>query len=321
MVEEELVHGEGWISDDSSFYGKYDMHPRHQSRQSRRLGCLRFTNPNTRLSSQPFIWNVLLTFSGSEDEQNHQYSLCQSFKPQRVWSAPKSDLNVLLAPSRSQRRSENMSCYSIDAIGDANFLKNRASNSSEEGDSKPMTFLLDRRAMEEARLARMGKRKREPSPEPVLFNLGQGSPDAWQLGESADDFVKRLPPLSTSVLTCTWIWVHNPHFDVRDKNKSTSHRAEEFRSHGADLLSQSLQARQQLQTKGLHGPRGPVTKSLNEESKALQQRINDLAVECEILSGKVSQSNLQSHGTIHNIIYKELTMEQVDAVPEARRSD
>lgn len=23
MVEEELAHGEGWISDDSSFYGEY----------------------------------------------------------------------------------------------------------------------------------------------------------------------------------------------------------------------------------------------------------------------------------------------------------
>jgi hypothetical protein len=30
MVEEEMVSGEGWISDDSSFYGVYDMLPRHR---------------------------------------------------------------------------------------------------------------------------------------------------------------------------------------------------------------------------------------------------------------------------------------------------
>jgi hypothetical protein len=141
--------------------------------------------------------------------------------------------------------------------------------------------------MEEARLARLGKRKREPSPEPVLFNPGQGSPDAWQLDESAEDFVRRLPPLTTSIYTCAWIWAHNPHFDVHDKSKFTSHRADEFRSCGADLLGQSLQTRQQMQSKGLHGPKAALTRSLNQESKDLQQRITDLAVECGILSGKV----------------------------------
>jgi hypothetical protein len=153
--------------------------------------------------------------------------------------------------------------------------------------NKPLNFLDERRAMEEARLARLGKRKREPSPEPVLFNPGQGSPDAWQLNESAEDFVRRLPPLTTSIYTCAWIWAHNPHFDVHDKSKFTSHRADEFRSCGADLLGQSLQTRQQMQSKGLHGPKAALTRSLNQESKDLQQRITDLAVECGILSGKV----------------------------------
>jgi hypothetical protein len=154
--------------------------------------------------------------------------------------------------------------------------------------SKSPDFLLDRRDMEEARLARQGKRKREPSPEPVLFNPGQGSPDAWQLGESPDDFVRRLPPLTTSVSACSWIWVHNPHFDRRDKNKYMSHRADEFRCRGSELLGQSIQTRQRIQSEGLHGPKATVARSLGQESKALQQRITDLAVECEILSGKVS---------------------------------
>jgi hypothetical protein len=142
--------------------------------------------------------------------------------------------------------------------------------------------------MEEARLVRLGKRKHEPSPEPIVFNPGQDSPDAWQLGESAEDFVKRLPPLTTSVFTCTWIWVHNPHLDPRDKDAYTMHRADEFRSSGSDLLSQSIQARQQIVIQGLHRPKAAITRSLNQERKALQQRITDLAVKCDILSGKVS---------------------------------
>jgi hypothetical protein len=67
-----------------------------------------------------------------------------------------------------------------------------------------------------------------------------------------------------------------------------SHRANEFRSRGSELLGQSIQTRQRIQNEGLHGPKATVTWSLGQESKALQQRITDLAVECEILSGKVS---------------------------------
>jgi hypothetical protein len=138
--------------------------------------------------------------------------------------------------------------------------------------------------MEEARLARLGKRVREPSPEPVLCNPGQGSPDSWQLGESVDDFVRRVPPLTTA--DCAWIWAHNPRRDPHEG--FTSHNVNEFRSRGKDLLDQSLQSRQQIQTKGAHGPQAAMTKALNGESKALQQRITDLAVKCGILSGKVS---------------------------------
>lgn len=138
--------------------------------------------------------------------------------------------------------------------------------------------------MEEARLARLGKRVREPSPEPVLCNPGQGSSDSWQLGESVDDFVRRVPPLTTT--DCAWIWAHNPRRDPH--TGSMSHDVYEFRNRGKDLLDQSLQARQKIETKGAHGPKAAMNKALNAESKALQQRIADLAVNCGILSGKVS---------------------------------
>jgi hypothetical protein len=203
----------------------------------------------------------------------------------------KPNRNAILAESRAQLRSASTAAESTK--NPSTSPENTAALST-LSNSKSPNFLLDRKAMEEARLARQGKRKREPSPDPVLFNPGQGSPDAWQLGESAEDFVRRLPPLTTSMLTCSWIWVHNPHFDRRDKNKCTSNSAEEFRSRGSDLLGQSFQTRQRIQTQGMHGPKATVTRSLGHESKALQQRITDLAVECEILSGKVSiMSKLQ----------------------------
>lgn len=158
--------------------------------------------------------------------------------------------------------------------------------SKNQAGTGPSDFFFDRKVLEKERLARLGKRQREPSPEPALFNPGQGSHDAWQLGESVDDFVQRLPPLTTQTHTCPWIWVHSPRPSHRDK--SISHDAIELSNRGRDLLNRSIQTRQQLQSEGLHSPKAALTKSLNQESNVLQQRITDLAVECGVLSGKVS---------------------------------
>jgi hypothetical protein len=230
-------------------------------------------------------------------------------------SAHKSDLNTIIHPFRVQLRSEV-----AEAVpgNNASISQEIVAMPSTFANDTPSNFLLDHGTMEEARLARLGKRKREPSPEPVLFNPGQGSPDAWQLSESAEDFVRRLPPLTTSVFTCAWIWVHNPHFDARDKNKYASHSVDEFRSRGSDLLGQSIQARQHIQTKGLHGPKAVLIRSLNEESKALQQRITDLAVKCEILSGKVSVD--KSFRIVYTTLCRALTKTSGCCFPNWKKS-
>jgi hypothetical protein len=230
---------------------------------------------------------TLLINTGDEDEQDcRYYSLYKTSKPKHFWSVQKSDLNTILAPTRAQLHSEVMSTMRHEPTQGAMLPGAVVPDSPSQANSHDQGFPLDRRAMEVARLARLGDRKREPSPEPVLFNPGQGSLDAWQLGESVDDFVKRLPPLTTSVFTCAWIWAHDPYFDSRVK--ITCHRTNEFTSRGKELLGQSLRTREQIQTNYLHGPKAEIIRSLNQESKALQQRITDLAVECGILSGKVS---------------------------------
>jgi hypothetical protein len=156
---------------------------------------------------------------------------------------------------------------------------------------------LDRKAMEQERLARLGKRVRDSSPEPrpakalkpssptfELFNPLEGQSDAWQLGESVDDFIKRLPPFTTSLYTCPWIWAHNPHHNPRDK--SPSPRVEDFTSRGMRLLEQSLKMRN-LQQENFRGSKAVMNKCLSEESKALKERIANLAKETHVLSGKV----------------------------------
>ncbi|EMD63486.1 hypothetical protein COCSADRAFT_181745 [Bipolaris sorokiniana ND90Pr] len=66
------------------------------------------------------------------------------------------------------------------------------------------------------------KRKQESSSEQPskleLFNQLQRQLNAWQLGKSVDDFIRRLPPLTTSVFTCPWIWAENPYHNPHDKS-------------------------------------------------------------------------------------------------------
>lgn len=152
---------------------------------------------------------------------------------------------------------------------------------------------VDRKAMEQERLARQGKRKREvsptSSPKHQLFNPLEGQFYAWQLGEPVDDFIRRLPPFTTPISTCPWIWAANPHRNPRDK--SPEPRVEDFTSRGIALLEESLQTRRNIQKEGARGPRGMVTRQLSQESKALQERITSLAKDTHVLSGKVCSNH------------------------------
>lgn len=148
---------------------------------------------------------------------------------------------------------------------------------------------LDRKAMEQERLARVGKQGRDlpkqTSPDPELFNLRQGCADAWQLGESVNDFIKRLPPAATSLYTCPWIWVENPH--RKSSKDPVCPQIDQFTREGLELLDNSYQKRLEIQSKSSQDHKGVLSKSLNQESKALQQNIAHLATKHYVLSGKV----------------------------------
>lgn len=45
MVEEDMVSGEGWISDDSSFYGKPGLHDKCLNRYPPKADCLDACSP------------------------------------------------------------------------------------------------------------------------------------------------------------------------------------------------------------------------------------------------------------------------------------
>lgn len=122
------------------------------------------------------------------------------------------------------------------------------------------------------------------APKPKLSNPGEGQPGSWQLGETAKDFVQRLPPLTTSGFD--WIWASNPYPDTHSKPLTDSETIE-FTLQGQRLLAQSLQTRLDIKSKNPTKAQGTVTRLLNEESRVLAGRIADLAAEANVLSGKV----------------------------------
>jgi hypothetical protein len=123
-------------------------------------------------------------------------------------------------------------------------------------------------------------------PQHALSNPGEGQPSSWQLNETTEDFLKRLPPSTTSKLLYEWIWVHNPHQQGLRSPKAPD--VTSFTTRGRTMLANSLQARKSIEIKHQKNAQSTVTRLLNEEAKQLQQNITDLAVETNVLSGKVS---------------------------------
>lgn len=145
--------------------------------------------------------------------------------------------------------------------------------------------------MDEERPTKLAEYKRkqalssERSVHCELFNPMEGQPYSWQLGETSEAFVKRVPPLATPALTCEWIWAANPYCDPH--GKPASPRIAAFKDHGAKLLAGSLLKRDEIQDKGQFGPRSALLRAWNKETRALQESLTKLAVNTGVLSGKV----------------------------------
>ncbi|KAF2273902.1 DUF1917-domain-containing protein [Westerdykella ornata] len=127
----------------------------------------------------------------------------------------------------------------------------------------------------------MQARKKPPV---VLYNVFQGTPSAWQLNEPVQDFLKRLPPVTSSPAQFVWIWVANPYPEGRHALKPT--KSLDFVPRGTQLLEQARRDREKISQGNARKAESTLRKLLNQQAEALKQRIVDLAVDTEVLSGK-----------------------------------
>ncbi|KAF2101955.1 DUF1917-domain-containing protein [Rhizodiscina lignyota] len=112
----------------------------------------------------------------------------------------------------------------------------------------------------------------------------EGWPHARQLSESVPEFLKRVHPLDISWAPYFWIWIANPYSPAEgSEDHSDISKLEE---EGERLLDSYRSHRASLQADNPEKPAGSITRMLKPERDALKQNIEDLAIECKVLSGK-----------------------------------
>ncbi|KAK5653567.1 hypothetical protein OQA88_8829 [Cercophora sp. LCS_1] len=115
-----------------------------------------------------------------------------------------------------------------------------------------------------------------------LHNILEGSPGAWQLGESVDDFLARLPPATTDRLESglDWIWAANP-FIPKKEDVEEHVRFIQGGTERLELLSEFMK-KTSASTKTPFATKRAIAKERETAIKDLK----GLAASCNMLSGK-----------------------------------
>ena len=115
------------------------------------------------------------------------------------------------------------------------------------------------------------------------YNPGEGLLSSKQLNESIEDFLKRLPPSTTSTNDIgPWIWTYNPSSPYRPLQEDQA----TLKTEGNRLLSNLIARRQDLEAKNPSSPAGTITRKLKPHITALQNDLFDLARRTNVISGK-----------------------------------
>ncbi|KAL9602974.1 MAG: hypothetical protein Q9219_001499 [cf. Caloplaca sp. 3 TL-2023] len=121
------------------------------------------------------------------------------------------------------------------------------------------------------------------SPNRPLYNPYEGRTCGRQLNESVEEFLKRLPPLTTHVsLDCPWIFIANPHASSRPTDSDQGgfmHAAEE-------LLQEFSRQKDEIESFMAGKAKASITKKLTPLRKTLEEKLLAKAKEKRFTNGK-----------------------------------
>ena len=125
-----------------------------------------------------------------------------------------------------------------------------------------------------------------PAVQPKLYNPYEGSVCGRQLGETIDEFLERLPPLTTPQCEqVPWIFIGNPYRDVPSimEGEHTAGQWAEFVARGGKLLQDLRTYQAELKQREELGR----VRLYNEQREKVVQQLRDVAVKLKCTSGKV----------------------------------
>lgn len=113
---------------------------------------------------------------------------------------------------------------------------------------------------------------------------------ARQLSETIPDFVKRMPPLTSSG-DGSWIWIANP--VVKGKGNGNNNGKDRFdlanfQDLGVQLLENFDAKRTQIESENVGKVQSTITRKLGPHRDKLKEDILDIAIKHGVTSGKVS---------------------------------
>lgn len=123
--------------------------------------------------------------------------------------------------------------------------------------------------------------KVKAAPRPILHNPMEGRKDAWQLGESIDDFLNRLPP-STASHVGPWIWVTNPYVEHHplEQDYAGLTRA------GGTLLDNYLTLRAKTEKENQGRASSTIGRRLGPHRRGLERDLRETALKHKVMLGK-----------------------------------
>ncbi|KAF7943129.1 hypothetical protein EAE96_011071 [Botrytis aclada] len=133
-----------------------------------------------------------------------------------------------------------------------------------------------------------------PQSKATLYNPYAGQVCAWQLDESIEDFLRRLPPRTTEITQSTpWIFVTNP-FRKAPKGIAVNDEAPPGENsnwarcviEGNRLLDELITIRNTIEKENSKKSTVAIDRMVNKEKEIIVQKILDTAIDCGCTSGK-----------------------------------
>lgn len=162
------------------------------------------------------------------------------------------------------------------------------------------SFSVDRWAQKQAATPIRPLQKARPSAltTPQLHNPYAGLSYAWQLSESVDEFLARLPPQTTDIEVAPWIFICNPwkahlKFHHSDELKESENEAPVEEGAQLDLITNGGLERLQILSSLHFGLQQAgkdnifIRREMTKERKQAVEDILDLAHAAKVRTGKV----------------------------------